>query len=397
MKNGRSVSKRNFLGGFLGGFMGILTFGYLHPAFLPLGVLLGVVVGWWYEDILDTIVKSFQKGVRTGSACYGFFSQATVSSIPALRNFYSCFRLNKVGRIFVVLFASVGTVFIWLLYRPIAFINWLRAHPMNRAYLVRVAAFLIFLAIGAACISQMGIWFLPEAIRRGVDWQGARVPFQPDWVEYLLSCFLVFCFFVIVPALLYSVDFLTEEEDLTDMKIFYQTVEYYNKRGALAFFLQELFGLVQCQINFITWLIAGALYFTGTGILIFSFVVVPLSSFIYSIKGIYQIVTRSGHWLCLGVTMTATIVLAWLFAPYFDNRYILWNVAFITGVASGAITELIRRSLVWFFTETDRGVVYAMAKKEVYLKERFVPKGQLILQGWHRLGFDERLISCTNL
>ena len=48
---GRSERSRNLLGAFLGGLVGILAFGYLTPWVLPLGVLVGVVTGYWYGEI----------------------------------------------------------------------------------------------------------------------------------------------------------------------------------------------------------------------------------------------------------------------------------------------------------------------------------------------------------
>lgn len=55
MNKSRSVRARNVCGGFLGGVLGILACGFLHPLWLPVGCFLGVVIGWWYEDILLTI------------------------------------------------------------------------------------------------------------------------------------------------------------------------------------------------------------------------------------------------------------------------------------------------------------------------------------------------------
>jgi hypothetical protein len=47
----RSYTSRNLLGGFFGGILGILAFALIHPSLLPAGCLLGVVIGFWYQEI----------------------------------------------------------------------------------------------------------------------------------------------------------------------------------------------------------------------------------------------------------------------------------------------------------------------------------------------------------
>lgn len=48
----RTLSGRNWLGGFLCGFIGILTMGFLHEALAPVGGFVGFIVGFRYEKIV---------------------------------------------------------------------------------------------------------------------------------------------------------------------------------------------------------------------------------------------------------------------------------------------------------------------------------------------------------
>ena len=60
----RSVTQRNLVGAFLGGFAGILATGYIHPALLPGGCLLGVIIGWWYQEIYCTVADTVQSTIQ---------------------------------------------------------------------------------------------------------------------------------------------------------------------------------------------------------------------------------------------------------------------------------------------------------------------------------------------
>jgi hypothetical protein len=56
-----SISTRNLVGGLLGGFAGILFAWYFNPLLLPVGVLFGVVLGWWHSEIAQTIKIAHQR------------------------------------------------------------------------------------------------------------------------------------------------------------------------------------------------------------------------------------------------------------------------------------------------------------------------------------------------
>ena len=58
METTRSLSSRNFWGGLLGGLLGLAAFVKIHAAAIPVGCLLGVVVGFWYQEISAVIVTA---------------------------------------------------------------------------------------------------------------------------------------------------------------------------------------------------------------------------------------------------------------------------------------------------------------------------------------------------
>lgn len=132
----RTVSRRNLVGGFWGGILGILALGYLHPIALPFGCFFGVVVGWWYQEIWQSTVDSFHCGIVRTQHAWNRFTTFVLTPTQKLREVrFDIGPCLKVCHFF--LFA-----FVWLSRRPIAFVQWLKAHPMNRAYAMRTLAVL---------------------------------------------------------------------------------------------------------------------------------------------------------------------------------------------------------------------------------------------------------------
>ncbi len=55
----RTLTHRNFIGALFGGIAGIFTFAMISEWLLPVGLLLGVVIGFWYDVIFERCTKQF--------------------------------------------------------------------------------------------------------------------------------------------------------------------------------------------------------------------------------------------------------------------------------------------------------------------------------------------------
>ncbi len=374
MKQQRSVTSRNFLGSFLGGFLGMLAFGYIHAALLPFGVAFGVIIGWWYEDILAVISDSYRRSVRFGKSCWNFLASSAMRPVQVLRQLKGKFDIEH--RIFIIPIACLIAALAWIFGRPVAFYRWLRAHQMNQAYSLRAAAVIAFLGLTALWLLPLVVWLIPETMGGGTDpMTGKPIPVRPtNWGEYVFAAFFSFVLVGMLPVVGLAAS-------VEGRRGFYRTWERYSAKGIVRFFLQELAAIFHIQLLMFLALSAAVLYWTGLGLLFTALVVAPLIMFICAVRGIYQIAMCKGHWLCLSVTMAVTAVSAWTFSPYIGNSFALWSAAFLTGIASAIATEATRRGVAWLFTETKKGREYAGTEVRTFLKARLTPGWELILRG----------------
>ena len=335
----RSVSKRNFVGAFLGGILGILALGYLHPAVLPFGCFFGVVVGWWYQEIWQSVTESVRRGVTKTWYAWKWFTIFALTPTRKLREVqFNIGPYLKVFHFFVFLF-------VWLLRRPTVFIKWLQAHQMNRAYAVRALAVFTHLASNA-------LWAVPLVIYCFKVTSSAP---KDSWMPLITMLIIV-----IIPAFVVMTPITLWEENTPKMQKFYLMWEQYSAEGPGRLFLKDLTDLFRLEISFFL-LVGGAfVWFTGIGGAFVLFVVVPISVAVGTVKGIYRVSTKAGHWLCFGTTTVVTAIVAWMTYPYLNDARILWIIALTAGLTSAIATEAIRRSLVLIFSNSKRASAVAI-------------------------------------
>jgi hypothetical protein len=86
------------------------------------------------------------------------------------------------------------------------------------------------------------------------------------------------------------------------------------------------------------------------------FAMYPTMIILGFLSGVYRLVKQAGHWLCFGVTLITTMTSWFVFRHSFGNELAAWTVALITGIASGGLTETLRRPLAIFYENTKVGV-----------------------------------------
>ncbi len=365
----RSVSQRNLLGAFVGGMLGILALGYFNNSLLLIvGCFAGVIGGWWYQEIGQYVVDSFNAGVMKSKEFVGFVF-TPVHKLRAWRAELWQDIDNIDAFYYLALFAIP---FIWVLRRPAAIILWAREHPGNRAKLVRILAMPVFWAINVAWLIPVGLWMTKEA---------GRLNHVPAGLFPILGCIvmLVLGLYTIVVPLIARGE--ADEHPLVRVYDEYQDWNRYVSQGPIGFFFSELAFWYKSWLAASLFMIASAAWFIGAGA-VFLGIIGVISGAIGLVKGVYQVSFRTGHWLCFGTTLATTAISASVFHDYLGNVQILWIVALLTGVVAAVATEAARRMLVHFFTKHRSVRALALLSLERQLQ----PSGRMFMQISTRAG-----------
>lgn len=358
MMKQRTISQRNLLGALVGGVFGILAFGYFSAILLPFGVFAGVVGGWWYQEIWTATAYGFDEGVAKTRAL-GIFLFTPARKLSEWRKEL----WEDAFDVVPVFLAWLISPFIWLLRRPAVMFMWARSHPVNRAYLVRVAILPLFYGMCAVIVGFFA--FLLVRFAQGVDMNKDAIALPVMASGIFLCCMGIIS--IMMPMMLWS---SSSENKLDEMRNFYRTWEHYSSMSATHFYVSELWHMVKVWFSCFAWVAACFTWFCGLGV-VFLVVVAVTSAVIGFVKGVYQVSTQAGHWLCFGATLTTTIISATLFHGSFGDIRILWTVALLTGVFSAGLTEGLRRGFVLLFKTNRSARVVALVSLGKQLRPSF--------------------------
>lgn len=352
-----TVTARNFLGGFFGGVLGILVSWRVDPLALPLGVLFGVVLGWWHEEIFHL----FQNAHHRAKTTAGGLAQAVSESVAFLGQ--ACGLPSVFIRMFQCLTAKVITKVVamamCLRTAPGRSYHWQSEHIMNRARAIELAAQAVHM------FGWAGLVFLLTHRADMKDAAGfAFLAVSLSWVGIFI----------------YQ---MRDESDLGSMRRFYREYEVISRHGSIVFFLYMMGLYLRYAIGLALFLVV-ALPWTLTiamaGLLAFY----PSALFLGVLRGLYELTIRAGHWLCFGVTLTVTAVSWWFFRESFANEAALSLVALGAGIISGVATEVIHRLLLVFYGETAIGQWLSKDTEEHIMSD---DKGYIGVVGMRGAGF----------
>lgn len=317
----RTVRARNFLGALLGGMLGILGFGYIHPLALPFGCFLGVVIGWWHQEIWMEISGKFSQGVA-----YWARLNEKAAGLVAVRIANS--RKKEIMKPLLQKISKAVTfpyVFVRACARRIK--SLVAEHPMNKAWLLSVSAQLLNFAIIMVMIHYFEAWV------KDIHGKGL----------IHLTFFPIVC--SLTAAMIFAGNATTKELGLKDMNRFYARWNYLLSHGSLRYFFKEVGETFYRIAFFFVFFISIATCYAIAGFVLL--VVTALFCLIFgAVKGFYQAATKSGHWLCFGVTLVVTALSAWITFPWLGNKLWVWIIALATGLMSAAITEVVARLVV---------------------------------------------------
>ncbi|MBD3360007.1 MAG: hypothetical protein GF365_04870 [Candidatus Buchananbacteria bacterium] len=344
----RSVANRNLWGGFWGGVLGILSFGLIHQYLLPIGCLLGVVSGYWYQEICQEIIRSWQQTLARWGEEYAIgqkklrsMFQRQSALLKKVKKFLQSHNLEFNLPIKEIL--ALLRHFFTISNSPI--VKWLRAHPMNRFYTIKG---LVWLSHGVIHL----LWFIPLC----KFWISTANDPEPE--KFILLMLGVISIFSIMFCI--AITSFNPEKTLYDMKNYYRQYELFNQKGPIYTYFYTFIALAIRQITVFLG-VAGVLsYGLISGIIVSTIIFLPVIAFLGIIKALYKISLRTNHWLCLGITLIVTTAMALITKSYLGYPLLIWLIALITGCLSGLTTEGLRRLIAWDFAKNTRLTNYAL-------------------------------------
>lgn len=340
----KSVTSRNLVGGFLGGVIGILSSSYVAPTFLPLGVLIGVVLGWWNKDIVHLFRESHQKAryvAKKVSIDLVGFTDEIVALLVRL-----CGLSEKVAKTFrwIIVKAIVGSI-VAIITSPlmlrrilVRFSKWLIHHQMNQSFIIDQTIYLLFV-LG---LSTVAFFVEPHIGIVGVGNRGLLT----------VAIFIATLGGSIVYRLRHNT---VSNIELSELCQYYREWEVISHRGWVGYLFYTIWQHTRYTLGTAMFLSIAVPWFLVVIIIGFlSFHSMLL--IIFFAQAFYSIAAKAAHWLCLVVTMITTGISWLIYQQNFADPYILWIVALGTGIMSGGLTEVIRRALLSLYESTEIGL-----------------------------------------
>jgi hypothetical protein len=331
----RSVTHRNILGGFFGGFLGILTCGYVHFLMTPVGLILGLLGGFYYQEIgalvarewnlTQTRVSSTRRRVRASLYLYSRKPKRITRKIWRNADVIVFWPLNILGTIIVWMFSNVLLLS--------GFRRLLRKHPMNIAYALRGVAATIFYGTNSVllCLFARELW------SHAVKGSGSE--------GLILIGGILFGSFTLMVGI---TTFSDHGEELRALRYFYKSWQRL-ENGKAKFFCEELVTLYRNQVAMFLMLLFAMTYWFIAGAAYLAVVFAPVMAVAGFVKGIYHLAMRTDHWLCLISTVLVTFTAAYFGYSHFGSTILLWGIAFLTGAVSGLVTEFARKLLAQLY------------------------------------------------
>lgn len=278
----RSITRRNFWGGFWGGVLGILATAKLGILALMGGCLVGVMLGFYYQELGQLAVTSWKA------------AQLKLQGHPPHRSFAE---------------------------------EWASWHPFDRAESIKAWA------MGLAALLLLCI-------------EASFIHRHSDAGLLAASVFALMCVFLsaIGGSILRLEPGANEARwEPKHVRYYFKVLQTYGHMGGVAFFARE-FALAFLSLLVVPVGIALALgaIFAFVAFFIFMWpialglVCVPfLGLFVFSfMRGTYHLAMKPDHWSCLTVTITTTGIIAWAGQAYLEG-VVLAVIALIAGLLSG--------------------------------------------------------------
>ncbi|MEK7630130.1 MAG: hypothetical protein AAB432_01980 [Patescibacteria group bacterium] len=344
----RTLSKRNWLGGFLCGLIGILTIGYLHGALAPVGGFIGFLVGFRYEEIISGAGAYWRISIKRIDNTWQRFVVFVTTPTRKLKRAHINIDFSPLLKfIHFLLF-----VLTWILMRPIAIYHWLKRHPMNRAYVI------LAFAVVAYFVLQF-LWIIPFAQNMSARHELFLQSVAPadyervhdNGTEGLVMIVILGGLFPIFAGVIFSLTSI--DYKISEMRLYYKRFECYMNHGGFYFFLQSLWRMICMEFFGALLELSMLLYWIAGGALLIAFVFAPVSAIVGSFRGFWKIMARNDYWPGLIISTVVMLAVGLLTHQYLQGT-VLWIVALATGTICGSSAVAAQRALISYYVIRPR-------------------------------------------
>lgn len=325
----RSISHRNVCGAFVGGVLGILALGYLHPVGLPIGCLLGVIVGFWYDLIGNKIAEEYLRFRVKLYRC-----QRMVDKMLRFRPklFVTLPRIQAMGfarRIFLVISQKLVFAFWWLSRSPAIFSRWFRRHPANQMITLEIFTLVFLAALNAIWIPKV-IIFSGRAASHATKGSSGEL-----WGIVCIGTVLLIIFTIVMQVTALAVRYNDK------LRLAYAHYEKYSQCGKLRYFLIALWELFRIEL-FVFFVLLCCL--SGFALLIPAVLFcLVLAIGVGLFRGLASAAMSKGYGTCFVSTLLITGITGGLLYSLLTSHLLIWLVALGTGTFCGLAVEPIRQ------------------------------------------------------
>ena len=357
----RSITSRNILGGFCGGFLGIIACS-IFQLLLPVGCVLGVVIGFWYQEIWAAMIEDYHKTCLRWQA---FWENAIVS--PRDKFWAYLARLKKsyedntgITELFYWV-PRVGIGLARLLYKVLNFLRniamWPFKEPIHGVYIHTWTA--------AVCFVGFLVWLLaPVSLYFVYNFDNPRNNYSGGFG------FNIFGFCALFLPVFCSIFQGLPNERLERVR--QRDLARYNRHGFLYHIAYKFVEMVKHFALIVLWECLAFLYIVFGFIAVVLFMALPIVFAMWSVRVVWYFATKRQHWLCFSVTLVVTTASAILTRNHLHGVG-LWIIAVATGCASGFVSELVRRKLEGILVAKPAVIEWASRKIEEPIGDFLVP------------------------
>jgi hypothetical protein len=308
--------------------MGIMSGAVIHPIAIPMGCIIGALVGFWFNEIKSAVRGNLQKvaSVLKTDIDFGFaLSRAQSFGVGVHRwtRYHKLTWMRDVRKATKLGYWCIS-VLGWLILSPFRLINLCFSHPVMVARTIR--------ALSIVCTTVL-VLLVSYSVCPDMDEIG----------RYML---VLTCSGLATMLSFFAAEVLMCDDESSRLSFFFFNWSRYSRQGPVLQVVKSVAQHLLAMVTIVGLLLAMVFVLCGGFVSLVLFIFVTLL-----MNALWIASSRHEHLLCVTVTLIVTVISAIVCNTYMHGIG-LWLVALTTGVLSGLLTEALRRVVVFSFNNT---------------------------------------------